>query len=78
MNDYELGKVVRSCWKKRRYPNEQSAYEAINRVHKKRNVDLRVYFCLQCLGYHLTSKVFKEKEDDKIESAEVNECAITK
>ena len=50
MNDYALGKIVRSCWKKHRYPNEQSALEAINRVHKKRDTELRVYFCPQCLG----------------------------
>lgn len=78
MNDYALGKIVRSCWKKHRYPNEQSALEAINRVHKKRDTELRVYFCPQCLGYHLTSKILKERKYDKFKSSKINKCAITK
>ena len=56
MNDKQLGNLVRSCIKKHRYPTEQVALEAINRIHKKRNDNLRVYFCRHCLGYHLTHK----------------------
>lgn len=59
MEDHELASLISSCLKKRRYPNEQSALEAINRVHKKRKIDLRVYFCNKCLGYHLTHKINK-------------------
>lgn len=59
MNDYELSKFVRSCLKKHRYVSEQQAQETINKVHKKRNIELRVYFCKQCLGYHLTSTRIK-------------------
>jgi len=76
MNEYELGNIVRSCWKKERYPTEQVALETINRVHKKRNTTLRVYFCKHCLGYHLTSKVFKERKHDKFKNSKINQCAI--
>lgn len=61
MNDKELASLVSSCLKKKRYPNEQTALEAINRVHKQRKTKLRVYFCPKCLGYHLT-----HKEDNKM------------
>lgn len=55
MNDRQLKSLVSSCIKKRRYSNEQSALEAINRAHKNKSKDeLRVYFCRHCLGYHLT------------------------
>lgn len=66
MNDSEIKLWVSSCLKKMRYPNEQSALEAINRVHKKRKTELRVYFCKYCLGYHLTSKVFKGIKDERL------------
>lgn len=61
MNDKELKSLVNSCWKKRRYPTEQTALEAINKVHKKRDTELRVYFCKKCLGYHLTHKTLRRK-----------------
>ena len=76
MTESELGNIVRSCWKKHRYPNEQSALESINRVHKKRKTDLRVYFCKHCLGYHLTSKCLKGKINDKFKSRKINECSV--
>lgn len=76
MEDRELTSLVRSCLKKRRYPNEQSALEAINRVHKKRKIDLRVYFCNKCLGYHLTHKM--EIENGKNNCCrKTNKCRIT-
>lgn len=59
MNDSQLGNLVRSCIKKRRYPTEQTALEGINRAHKNNSKDeLRVYFCKHCLGYHITHKPF--------------------
>lgn len=78
MNDVELKALVNSCLKKVRYPNEQTAYEAINRVHKERATELRVYFCSYCLGYHLTSKLKKERKHVEVESTEVNKCAVTR
>lgn len=66
MNDKELGNLIRSCIKKRRYSNEQSALEAINRARKNKSKDpLRIYFCKHCLGYHLTHKVNFKKEKVK-------------
>lgn len=56
MNIKEIKFWVSSCVKKKRYANEQLANEAINKIHKKRNTELRVYFCKECLGYHLTHK----------------------
>lgn len=60
MSDTKLKNLVSSCLKKHRYKTEQLAQEAINRIHKKRKVNLRIYFCKKCLGYHLTSKIYKE------------------
>ena len=57
MSDEQLKSLVSSCLKKKRYKTEQIAQEAINRIRKKRKVNLRIYFCQKCLGYHLTSKV---------------------
>lgn len=66
MEDKELASLVSSCLKKRRYSNEQSALEAINRVHKERNTKLRVYFCPKCLGYHLTHTENKKMKSHMI------------
>ena len=57
MSDEQLKGLVSSCLKKKCYKTEQIAQEAINRIHKKRKVNLRIYFCKECLGYHLTSRV---------------------
>lgn len=65
MNDKELASLVSSCLKKKRYPNEQTALEAINRVHKQRAAKLRVYFCPKCLGYHLTHKPLEIKKKNE-------------
>ena len=56
MSDEQLKGLISSCLKKKRYKTEQIAQEAINRIHKKRKVNLRIYFCKECLGYHLTSR----------------------
>ena len=78
MNDRELKTLVNSCLKKKRYNSEKAALDAINKVHKKRNTELRVYFCKLCLGYHLTHLPLREKLNVKYESRKINECAITK
>lgn len=62
MNDKKLKSLACSCLKKHRYPNEQTALEAINRAHKNHSKDeLRVYFCKHCLGYHITHTKLKRK-----------------
>ena len=73
MKDYEIKDLASSCLKKKRYSNEQSAFEAIKRVHKERNTELRVYFCKHCLGYHLTHK-FKKRKYVKFEDTKTNKC----
>lgn len=63
MTDAKLKSFTQSCLKKHRYQSKEAALQAINRVHKKRDVELRIYFCKYCLGYHLTSKVLKESNN---------------
>ena len=62
MDDKKIAFFATSCIKKKRYKSKQIAQEAINRVHKKRNTKLRIYYCPFCLGWHLTSKaIYKSK-----------------
>lgn len=64
MRDETLIKLGCSCLKKRRYQTEQKAQEMIRKAYKEgRKTNLRVYFCKFCLGYHLTSKPLKPKEE---------------
>lgn len=67
MNNEDIKFWVSSCVKKKRYANEQQANEIINRVHKKRNTELRVYFCKKCLGYHLTHIKYNDYEERKLQ-----------
>lgn len=78
MNDNELEVLIRSCIRKHRYPTAQTAQEAINRVHKKRNTPLRYYYCKRCCGYHLTKKNCVEIENDTNKSTKINKCATSK
>ena len=77
MNDHELIVLVRSCIRKRRYPSEQTAQEAINRVHKKRSTPLRYYYCKKCCGYHLTKKDCGDRNATN-KSTEINKCSTSK
>ena len=61
MNERKLKTWASSCLKKRRYPTLQTAQEAINKVHKKRKTELRIYYCNICNGYHLTHKALEER-----------------
>ena len=56
MSDEQLKSLVSSCLKKKRYKTEQLAQEAINKIHKKRKVNLRINFCKERLGYQMTSR----------------------
>lgn len=78
MNDRQLKSLVSSCIKKRRYSNEQSALEAIQRARKNNSKDeLRIYFCKNCLGYHLTHTKFREKNNE-VKSTKINKCKVSK
>lgn len=42
---------------KDRHPSEMSAISAALRASKRAGIPLRVYFCGDCKGYHLTKRV---------------------
>lgn len=46
--------LVGSCLRKQRYKTETRARDVALRCKAARNVDLRVYWCGSCGGYHLT------------------------
>lgn len=77
MEDRELETLIRSCIRKYRYPTEQTAQEAINRVHKKRNTPLRYYYCKRCCGYHLTKKNCGDKNVTN-KSTKIDKCSTSK
>lgn len=47
----------KSCRSKTRYRTEGEALHAIRRITRSRDVDLDVYFCGQCCGWHLTKRL---------------------
>ena len=47
----------RSCYRKKRYLNEVLARQVARHAGIKRNVDLRVYGCELCGGYHITKSL---------------------
>lgn len=51
------GKWVSDCLKKNKYPSMGYAKRVRSEAKKKRDVDLRIYYCSHCNGYHLTSKI---------------------
>ena len=50
---------IKSCFSKKRYSSEEIAIGVLRKVKKKRGVDLRVYYCFGCCGYHFTSQLKK-------------------
>jgi hypothetical protein len=49
------------CFRKNRYPTEESADKIAKLAEKERGAKLRVYYCKICLGFHLTSKPLLRK-----------------
>jgi hypothetical protein len=45
----------RGCLKKKRYSTAKLAAAVKNKVFKERGINLRIYKCSACNGYHLTS-----------------------
>lgn len=77
MNDQQLKSLVSSCIKKRRYSNEQSALEAIRRAHKNNSKDqLRIYFCKNCLGYHLTHTKYRRRRMLKLKVEKLTDVEL--
>jgi hypothetical protein len=54
-------KVEKACFRKRLYPTEEEAKKGLDWVSRKRGVDVRMYRCPTCHGYHLTSRVLPQK-----------------
>lgn len=46
---------ARSCFEKKRYGTEDTAQSVATQCWYERQVDLRVYACGDCGGFHLTS-----------------------
>lgn len=46
---------ARSCFEKKRYATEDTAQNVATQCWYERQVDLRIYSCSDCGGYHLTS-----------------------
>jgi len=52
---------IKSCIKKKAYTHDQ-ADSMIVKIKKKRNVELRKYYCPHCSHWHLTSKLIIENK----------------
>lgn len=50
----DLAAARGSCLKKSRYSTEGLAERVAAKAKKARGVELRVYYCPTCYGYHLT------------------------
>ena len=48
--------MLRECLRKRRYHTAEYARTIAQRVREQRGVELRVYHCSLCDGFHLTKK----------------------
>ena len=51
-----------SCLKKSRYSTYDRAMSLVRKVKKDRGVDLRVYYCSICSGFHLTKQMENRHE----------------
>jgi hypothetical protein len=47
---------INGCVRKNKYPTMEYARDVARVEHEKRGVNLRVYRCGDCLGFHLTHK----------------------
>ena len=57
---WKLENQVQECYKKKRYSTEDFAKSVARRCRKERNIELRIYACPQCCGWHLTHIPDKE------------------
>jgi len=53
--------AIRSCFNKARYETEEKATRVAVACWYKRQVNLRVYCCDSCGGFHLTSVAAEER-----------------
>ena len=55
----KIRQAVEECFRKKRYNSENLAVHVQRKVWKDRKIQLRVYYCPHCFGFHLTRKVKK-------------------
>lgn len=55
--------LARMCFSKKRYPSEDFAAQVAQVAADKRGVDLRVYHCPCCSGFHLTHQPEKTRPE---------------
>lgn len=56
--------VFRTCSRKRRFPDRNAAMEKARYLFRKKGMQLAVYECPFCGGYHLTSQLRKNLENN--------------
>jgi hypothetical protein len=56
LRDMRIFRWVRSCLSKTQYSSEERAREISQRRRKFRGVQLYVYACPHCCGWHVTAK----------------------
>ncbi len=52
---------ARGCLGKNRYGSRAHAEEAVRQMSRRFGVRYRIYWCRDCAGYHLTTKVRQER-----------------
>jgi len=53
----KLKQWVKSCLRKNRYETRDFALKVAKDIKGERGTELRVYYCEECSGFHLTSQV---------------------
>lgn len=51
----------KSCYHKKRFKNKEMAQLSIRKIGATGGPRMRVYYCTNCKGFHLTSKTIKEE-----------------
>lgn len=76
MNEITDKNTEKMCLNKRLYITQEEAQRVLNICEKRRKVELRIYKCPICKGYHLTSK--EEKMADIVLESPKNETETIK
>lgn len=56
----------RECKGKKRYSSEHDVRQTIKTCQKYRDVQLDFYYCENCLGYHITSRMEFRVEGERL------------
>jgi hypothetical protein len=57
----QLERWAKGCLGKNRYGSLAHAQEAARQLSRRFGVRYRIYWCRECAGYHLTTKVRQER-----------------